>query len=103
MSQPDVVVVSDPVFEVNVTGDTIEVVVAAAVAMGTGGTASVFAWAQAASTSWPIEHNLGHHPAAVTVVDDDGNVLTLFDRTDPDLNHTTLTFTTPVGGVAYLI
>lgn len=68
-----------------------------------GGGASVFSWANASSAVWSIAHNLGHHPPAVTVIDLAGNVLTLFDRSDPDVNHTTLTFAAPVAGIAYLI
>jgi hypothetical protein len=53
-------------------------------------------------TLWTVAHNLGHHPAGITVVLLSGEVVWP-DRDDLDENTSVLTFKTPSAGLATVV
>ena len=80
-------------------------VVVAAGTPGGGGTTlaqTTFQYSQAtASAQWNITHNLGFYPS-VSVVDSSGTQIFPGSVQYPDANHVNLTFSSAVGGYAYL-
>jgi hypothetical protein len=69
---------------------------------GRDGTTSTFTFVQETPVAvWVITHNLGYAPAGVFVSDIDGDDV-IGDIEHTDLNTTTITFSEPISGTAYL-